>query len=127
MSTFTDAMAYDARRVHFNTSELAETVQMVPTGSPAASVRVIWGRVEKADTGSGYIADTATVSVLGEDMEHFETAFAPERGRNLEIVRYPAVITGREVWYVSDVSRLDANVWELRVWKLPEAKVLPGA
>jgi len=118
-----DAIAYDTENVVFNAADFGEAADFQAAGVPATRVLSLWGRIEKADTGNGYIADTTTVHVLASDLSDFRGAIVPERGVASQMIRYPTALATREPWIVSDVSRLDAHVWELRVWKLPEAMV----
>ncbi len=110
--TWAEQKAYDVDRVLFNTAEEAETCEYQGNASDPpdpVSVRALWGVIEVADYGQGFVGDAVTVQVPSADLLHHAlVAFEPGRGRTL--YRDPA--GDREAWEVLAWRKLDGDVFE---------------
>ncbi|HHN75391.1 MAG TPA: hypothetical protein ENK10_09210 [Acidobacteria bacterium] len=110
--TFADALAEMTEAV---AADFAETSAYDHPDLASAPVRVraVWGAVEVAELGSGFVADTCEVLVPEADLADLAGTLSPRRRATL--TRYPDDLDGgSETWEVESFRR-EAGMWRLRV------------
>lgn len=106
-------VAHDLERTLFS-ADAAEPADFDQPGLATTPVRVraVWGEVEVAEIGQGFVADAAEVWVPEADLADAAGAVSPRRRATL--TRYPDELAASEVWEVESIRR-EAGVWRLRV------------
>lgn len=109
--TFADALAEMTEAVASAFAEPADYDHPDLASTPVR-VRAVWGEVEVAEVGSGFVADACEVLVPEADLQDVAGSVSPKRRATL--TRYPDDSAGAETWEVESIRR-EAGMWRLRV------------
>ncbi|WP_025322265.1 hypothetical protein [Deferrisoma camini] len=105
--------AHDMERTLFG-PDFAETSDYdhPDLASTPVRVRAVWGAVEVAEVGAGFVADACEVLVPEADLQDVAGSVNPKRRAML--TRYPDDVSAAETWEVESIRR-EAGMWRLRV------------